>query len=291
MCQAQGVNELIWNPAGQEIELRRPILVVGLKGLFDAAEAATDGIDRLASMAGSVQLVDIDPETFFDFQEERPQVQIVDDRREIIWPTNRVWAVPCPDADHDLLVLSGIEPHLRWRTFADCLIEIARSTGAEMIITIGSLLGTAPHTRPLGVVGSAANSEVAERLGLGRPSYEGPTGLIGVLHDRLDNAGLPVVSLRVSVPHYVPNPPNPEATRSLLARLELITAVPTNHGDLAEAAGDWRRRIDSAMANDDELANYVRQLEAQVDESEVMPSGDDLAAELEAFLRDQRDDS
>ena len=159
-----------------------------------------------------------------------------------------------------------------------------------MVITVGAMVGMAPHTRPLGVVGSAANNRVAERLGLGKPSYEGPTGVVGAIHDLLDNAGMPVVSLRVSVPHYVPGPPNPEATRSLLARFELVTGVPTDHNELDEPALDWRNRIDAAVEADDELTEYVRQLEEQVDESEVMPSGDDLAAELEAFLRDQRDD-
>ncbi len=284
------MNELLWTPTGRDVELRRPLLVVAFKGLFDAAEAATHAVDRLASSTGSVELADIDPETFFDFQEQRPFVRLGAKGREIVWPTNRAWAVPCPEAAHDLVVVSGIEPHLRWRTFADCLIELANTCGVEMIITLGALVGMAPHTRPLGVVGSAANAAVADRLGLGRPSYEGPTGLIGVLHDRLENAGLPVVSLRVSVPHYVPNPPNPEATRSLLARLELITGVPTGHAELDQAALDWRRRIDAAVADDAELANYVRQLEAQVDQSEAMPTGDDLAAELEAFLRDQRDE-
>ena len=123
------------------------------------------------------------------------------------------------DADtRDLVLVSGVEPHLRWRTFADTLLELAEATGTEMVITLGAMVGMAPHTRPLGVVGSAANAGIADRLGLGRPSYQGPTGLVGALHDRLDSAGMPVVSLRVSVPHYVPGPPNPEATRSLLAR-------------------------------------------------------------------------
>ena len=190
----------------------------------------------------------------------------------------------------DLVLVSGVEPHLRWRTFADTLLELANATGTEMVITLGAMVGMAPHTRPLGVVGSAANASIADRLGLGRPSYQGPTGVVGALHDRLDSEGMPVVSLRVSVPHYVPGPPNPEATRSLLSRFELVTGVRTDHNELNAAATDWRERIDRAVENDDELAEYVSQLEQQVDESEVMPSGDDLAAELEAFLRDQHDD-
>jgi proteasome assembly chaperone (PAC2) family protein len=272
-------------------ELNKPLLVVALKGLFDAAEAATTALDRLARTYDATHIADIDPETFFNFQEERPTVSLdTSGDRVITWPESRCYAVTTPGDTRDLILVSGVEPHLRWRTFADTLLELARETGAEMVITLGAMVGLAPHTRPLGVVGSAANPAVADRLGLGRPSYQGPTGLVGALHDRLDNEGMPVVSLRVSVPHYVPGPPNPEATRSLLARFELVTGVPTDHADLDEAALDWRRRIDTAVENDDELREYVTQLEEQVDDSEAIPSGDDLAAELEAFLRDQHGD-
>lgn len=281
------MSELRWI---SEPELDHPLMVVALKGLFDAAEAATTALDHLSRAHDPQAVAEIDPETFFNFMEERPVVRLdADGRRSIEWPTTTASAIRTAEGQHDLIVVSGVEPHLRWRSFADCILELAKRTGTEMIITVGAMVGMAPHTRPLGVVGSAANAAIAERLGLGKPSYEGPTGLVGALHDRLDGGGMPVVSLRVSVPHYVPGPPNPEATRSLLARLELVTAVPTHHGDLAEAALDWRRRIDAAVDADDELSAYVRQLEEQVDESEVMPSGDDLAAELEAFLRDQRD--
>jgi proteasome assembly chaperone (PAC2) family protein len=272
-------------------DLDRPLLVVALKGLFDAAEAATNAIDRLVRTYEADHVADIDPETFFNFQEERPTVSLdTDGQRVISWPESRCYAASTSGTGRDLVLVSGVEPHMRWRTFADTLLDLARTTGAEMVITLGAMVGMAPHTRPLGVVGSAANPAVADRLGLGRPSYQGPTGLIGVLHDRLDNEGMPVVSLRVSVPHYVPGPPNPEATRSLLARFELVTGVATDHAELDEPALDWRRRIDTAVENDEELREYVSQLETQVDESEVMPTGDDLAAELEAFLRDQRDE-
>ena len=282
------MSELRWSSTP---DLDRPLMVVALRGMFDAAEAATSAIDRLARTHDATHIADIDPETFFNFQEERPVVSIdTDGERVITWPVSRCHAAVTDDDTRDLVLVSGVEPHLRWRTFADTLLELARATGTEMVITLGAMVGMAPHTRPLGVVGSAANAVIADRLGLGRPSYQGPTGVVGALHDRLDSEGMPVVSLRVSVPHYVPGPPNPEATRSLLSRFELVTGVPTNHNDLNAAATDWRERIDRAVENDDELAEYVSQLEQQVDESEVMPSGDDLAAELEAFLRDQRDD-
>ncbi len=280
------MSELGWL---SRVELERPLMVVALAGLFDAAAAATSAVNKLISDYGADLVAEIDPEIFFNFMEQRPTVALNDDGdREISWPVTKCYAAKTTDA-RDLVLVSGVEPHLRWRTFADTLVELAEATGAEMVITIGAMVGMAPHTRPLGVVGSAANPEVADRLGLSRPSYEGPTGLVGALHDRFDGQGMPVVSLRVSVPHYVPGPPNAEATRSLLARFELITGVRTNHADLDEHAADWRKRIDTAVTNDDELSTYVRQLEEQVDEAEVLPTGDDLAAELEAFLRDQRD--
>tara|TARA_Y100001970_G_scaffold292307_1_gene433052 strand:- start:973 stop:1818 length:846 start_codon:yes stop_codon:yes gene_type:complete len=281
------MSELIWEG---EVDLNRPFFVIALEGLFDAAGAATNAVDRLVDSYEAKPLAHIEPEIFFNFQEERPIVRINKGEREIVWPSNSIWAASCPNENHDLVLLSGVEPHLRWKTFADSLLEVARSTNAEMVITVGAMAGMAPHTRPLGVVGSAADPATADRLGLGRPTYEGPTGLVGALHDELDKAGMPVISLRVSVPHYVPNPPNPEATRSLLSRLELVTGVKTFHGELDHDANEWRKRIDLAVSNDGEMTSYVQQLEQRVDESEILPTGDDLAAELEAFLRDRRED-
>ena len=211
-------------------ELRRPLLVVALEGLFDAAMAATSATQHIVEASDAATVIArIDPETFFDFQQRRPEVFIDEDgTRRLSWPDNIVHHVPT-HGPHDLLLLSGVEPHLRWRTFTQAIEHIAMVTEAEMVVTLGAMVGMAPHTRPLGVVGSATDAELAERLGLGRPSYQGPTGVVGVLHDRLDAANIPVISLRVSIPHYVPSPPNPEATRSLLRRLELITGVATAH--------------------------------------------------------------
>lgn len=284
--------ELIWH---SEADLRRPVLVLALEGLFDAAEAATSAVRRLADRHHAEPLADIDPEAFFDFTEQRPTVHFDDDNRRVVtWPKNSILAASRPDSERDLVLLAGIEPHLRWRTFCHHLSTVAVTTGAEMVVTLGAMVGLAPHTRPLGVVASSSNVALADRLGLSRPSYEGPTGLVGALHDRLDRDGIPVVSLRVSVPHYVPGPPNPEAARSLLGRLELVTGIDGGHQEMDEMAAAWRARVDTAVDGDDEMAAYVRSLEAQVDDADdLLPSGDDLAAQLEAFLREQRplDDS
>lgn len=284
------MEELIWRtdpPDGQ------PIMAVALRGLFDVAGAATDAIGHLDQRGTPTEIASIDPEVFFDFTQERPLVRLNDDgARSLSWPKNDARALTVDD-EHALVTLAGIEPHLRWRTFADAIAAIAVRCEAKLVVTLGAMVGMAPHTRPLGVVGSATDPELARRLGLSRPSYEGPTGLVGVLHDSLNRANLPVISLRVSVPHYVPSAPNPEATRSLLARFELVTGVSTGHRSLDDDAADWRQRVDSAVSEDDEMATYVTQLEKQVDASadDLLPSGDDLAAELQAFLRDRKTDT
>ncbi|MCY4194353.1 MAG: PAC2 family protein [bacterium] len=266
-----------------------PVMAVALEGLFDAADAATAAVQMMKEGAHSVvPLACIDPEGFFNFQDRRPEVRLSDDGHRVIdWPLTEVSAVERYGAKHPLVVVEGVEPHLRWRTFAEHLVEVATKCQAGLVVTLGAMVGLAPHTRPLGVVGSSTNAELARMFGLGRPTYEGPTGLVGALHDALDQARIPVISLRVSVPHYVPGPPNPEATRSLLKRFELITGIITDHDELDEAAAAWRERVDAAVAGDDDLKNYVAQLERQIDEAEdLLPSGDDLAAQFEAFLRD-----
>jgi predicted ATP-grasp superfamily ATP-dependent carboligase len=191
----------------------------------------------------------------------------------------------------DLVVMTGIEPHLRWGGFADHVVEVARRSGCEKVVTVGAFNAMVPHTRPFAVTASAVHPELVRRLSLSRPTYEGPTGLVGVISERVERASIPAISLRVSVPHYVPGPPNPKATRALLRRLEQTTGVATAYEDLDKEVSEWLNRVDQAVASDEESRNYVSHLERQVDSrEELLPSGDDLAAELEAFLRDQRPD-
>lgn len=281
------MNELTWLA---EPTLESPILIVALEGLFDIAGAATDAVDHLADRAlSSNKIASIDPETFFDFTQQRPTVtQGPDDSRIISWPANDAYELTLDGSVKELVTISGIEPHLRWRTFAQAVREIAQQCGARLVVTLGAMAGLAPHTRALGVVGSASDLALGERLGLGPPSYQGPTGLVGALHVHLHEAGLAVISLRVSVPHYVTQSPNPEATRSLLARLELVTGVTTGHEEFDEDARSWRAQVDAAVASDDEMKRYVAQLEAQVDSApDLLPDGDAIAAQLQAWLRDQ----
>jgi proteasome assembly chaperone (PAC2) family protein len=284
------MEELRWTADDQlAAGLDRPILVVAFRGLFDAAGSATSAVEWLAERLGSVQVGDVDPETFFDFTQERPVVEFDDhDVRWIRWATNRVLAVRTAEGQRDLVLVSGVEPHLRWRTFTEALLEAAIRSESRMVVTLGSMSGMSPHTRPPAVTGSSTNRDLADRLGLDRPSYQGPTGVVGVLHDTLDRAGVPVISLRVSVPYYLPDSPNPKATRALLRRFEQVSGIDTAHADLDGPAAEWQSRVDQAVAGDDEVTTHVRRLESQVDQSEdLMPRGDDLAAELEAFLREQ----
>ncbi len=284
------MTELRWTAddhlAGQ---LDRPILAVAFRGLFDAAGSATSAVEWLAERLDGTVVGEVDPETFYDFTQQRPIVEF-DDRgaRQVSWPSNRVVAVRTPDGQRDLVLVSGVEPHLRWRTFSEALRSAAALTSSQLVVTLGSMSGMSPHTRPPVVTASSANRDLADRLGLDRPSYQGPTGLVGVLTDALDRAGVPVISLRVSVPYYLPDSPNPKATRALLRRFEQVSGVDTAFAALDGPAGEWQQRVDEAVAGDPEVTAHVRRLEGQVDQSEdLMPRGDDLAAELEAFLRDQ----
>jgi len=289
------MSELSWDSVPN---LQRPLVVVAFRGLFDAATSATAAIEWLRDRYESERIAVIDPECYFDFQQERPLVHIDDDgRRSLEWPSNDFFVVHTTaiagsfeEQPRDLIVCGGVEPHLRWRSFCDHLLDIARTTKAEMVVTLGAMVGTNPHTRPFPVTGSAASPLLAARLGLSSPTYQGPTGVVGTLHDTLDRAGVPVISLRVSVPHYVPSPPNPKATRALLKRFEDVTGVRTGFTRLDRSATEWEQRVNDAANEDDEVSTYVRKLERGYDEAEPLPSGDDIASELEAFLREQRDE-
>ncbi len=286
------MNELIWNHDSLDA-LNRPVLVVAFKGLFDASGSATSALEWLMEKSASENLGEIDSETFFDFTQERPSISFdKNGERALTWPKNKIVAMKTNENERDLLAISGIEPHLRWRTFSELLIEIVKKSNVESVLTLGSMVGMTPHSRPLTVTGSSTNPELAERLHLEKPSYQGPTGIVGVLHDALDRSRIPVISLRVSVPHYVPDSPNPKATRALLRRFEQVTGVTTEYEELDGPAADWQKQVDAAVASDDEITAYVTRLETAIDEDEnLLPSGDDLAAEFEAFLREQDPDS
>ena len=278
------MSEVIWK---ELVPLRRPVLLMAFEGLFDAAESATESLAWIRDRCETTSIAEIDPETYFNFHETRPIVRFDSKGDRVIdWPSTRVWACQT-DSVRDLILMTGVEPQLRWRSFADSVLEIVRRSGAEIAVTVGALVSMVPHSRPFPITGSAANAELARRMNLDRPSYQGPTGVVGVVHDRLDRSEIPIMSLRASVPHYVPAPPNPKATQALLRRIEQTTGVPTKYEELDSAVSDWVQRVDQAVASDRDSADYVSRLERQVDSNEeTLPTGDALAAELEAFLRD-----
>ncbi len=285
------MEQLLWEPDPPD-ELRSPILVTAFEGWFDVGGAATGAVETLRG-SNAAKIAHVDPDEFFDFSERRPFVARDDNGdRTIRWPHNDIHALELPGRDRDLLLMEGVEPHLRWRTFVDCILEVVQRYDAAMVVTLGAMVAEIPHSRPSTITGSTTDAELATILRLDRPSYQGPTGVIGVIHERLEVVGVPAVSLRASVPHYVSGSPNPKASRALLERFERVTGLPTGWADLDEASREWEVRVDEAMADDADVIAYVRQLEQRFDDQAAssLPSSDDLAAEFERFLRQQDDE-
>ena len=287
------VGDVLTIAADSDLTIHSPIMVVAFRGWFDIAEVATDALDELSRDRVAPVVASIDPDPFYDFTQERPEVYIDHaEMRQIRWPTNEARIVRYPGGAHDLLVMTGVEPHLRYATFADAVIEIARWFGCEAVVTVGAAAEQVPHTRVPLVVGSTTNDKLARALGLARPQYQGITGLVGVLQQRLDAAGLPAVSLRVGVPHYLGNAKHPQSSAALLRHLEHVLGVPMPHARLRDDITRWRSLHDEAVAEDHQATAYVAMLEAEFDRrtEASLPSADDLAAEFERFLREQRDD-
>lgn len=266
---------------------RDPIMILALRGPFDVANGATGAIRHLNKIYDSEEYARIEPNDFFDFTGERPIIRILEDgTRKLIWPETMCSAARLRGAENDLILVSGVEPHLKWKTFADCIFEIAEMAQVIKIVTLGSFAGLEPHTRSSGVAGSTSHAELTKELGLSEPTYQGPTGIVGVLNTWAQNSGTPVISLRVAVPDYATSAPSPEATRSLLARLEIITGIKTEYVSLELAAKKWREELDQALEENPELADYINHLEERIDESkDILPNGDNLSAQIEAYLR------
>jgi proteasome assembly chaperone (PAC2) family protein len=275
----------------QRPELRRPVLVAGFEGWNDAASAASEAAGWLTRQFGATKMASMDPEEHFDFQSARPTVELVDGvTRDLTWPANEFFAVPV-DA-RDLVVLRGVEPNLRWPSFCREVLGVASETGCEMVVTLGALLADVPHTRPVRVTGATTDPELMASLHLQRSRYEGPTGIVGVLHDTARATGVASASLWAPVPHYVSTPPNPLATRALLDRLAQLLGTAFELDDLDELSQAWQTRVDEVVSQDDDVRSYVGQLEERYDtEAETdIPSGEGLADEVEQFLRDRGDD-
>ena len=271
--------------------LRRPILIAAFRGWNDGGQGASLAAGYLARAWDATQFADIDPEEFFDFQVTRPQVTLVDGtQRRIEWPETVFHHAPIPQLDRDAILLLGIEPNMRWRRFGDLISDLASEHGVELVVTLGSLLADVPHTRPCPVTGSASDPELVERLDLSASRYEGPTGIVGVLHDACRQADLPSASLWAAVPHYVSLTPSPKAALALCERLADVIGAPIDTTELAEAAENYSEQVSEAVASDPETAAYIEELEQRADtlaEEAELPSGDALAAELTQFLRDR----
>lgn len=284
------VDDVLTTALDELAPLHRPIMVLALRGWFDVAEAATDALDHFLADRAATVVAAIDPDSFFDFTQERPTTELDEDGvRFIQWPDNEFKIVRFPEHTHDLVVLAGVEPHLHTATFAECVVTVAAELGVEIAVTVGAAAEAVPHSRLPLVVGSTTNDSLARALGLSRPRYQGVTGLVGVLQERLDRAGIPAVSLRVGVPHYLGNAKHPQSSVALLSHLEHVLGVPTGHAGLHEDAMRWRTLHDEAVSEDAQAATYVRMLEDDYDRraEAALPSAEDLAEQFEQFLRDQ----
>jgi proteasome assembly chaperone (PAC2) family protein len=274
-------------------ELERPILVAAFRGWNDGAQAASLAAGYLAKTWGAERFADVDPENFFDFQATRPHVSLEEGlSRRIDWPETAFYHARPEGLDRDVVLLLGIEPNLRWRTFTELVVGLARDLGIELLITLGALLADVPHTRSAPVTGSASDKELVERLGLSASRYEGPTGIVGVIHDLCGQSGIPSASLWAAVPHYVSLTPSPRGALALCERLGDVLGIQIEADELEEAARNYEEQVSEAVASDEETAAYVDELERrsdQLDDATELPSGDALAAELTRFLK-QRDE-
>jgi proteasome assembly chaperone (PAC2) family protein len=272
-------------------ELTRPVLVAAFRGWNDGGQGATLAAGYLARIWGAERFADIDTEGFVDFQSTRPHVSLDEGlTRTIDWPENAFYHARIPGSDRDVVLLLGVEPNLRWRTFCGLITDLAAELGVELVVTLGSLLADVPHTRAAPVTGAASDPELVASLGLQHSRYEGPTGIVGVLGEACRTVGLPAASLWAAVPHYVSLAPSPRAAQALCDRLATLLAVDIDTEELRQAGETYSEQVSAAVATDEETQAYVEELEQRTDEmpDEIqIPSGEALAAELTRFLRDR----
>jgi predicted ATP-grasp superfamily ATP-dependent carboligase len=281
-----GARGLEWRLDPAAIGLRRPVLLIALEGWFDLGRAATTALTHLRERSVSTdELGRIDAEDYVDFSVHRPIASYKDGLLvTLVWPHTALTVVRT-EGRHDLVLAIGVEPQLRWQSYADTVVEAARAIGAELVITVGGAPAEVPHTRPHPVTASAATAELARRLGLALPSYQGVTGVAGVLQDRLAKAGLPAISVRVGVPTYLGGESDPPGTRALLDRLGRLLGIETGAEDLLDTERRWREEVDEAVAAQPAGPAYVRELERRYDLTAVDPdAADQLVQELERYL-------
>ncbi len=265
-------------------------MVVAFKGWNDAADAASNSMAWMRHRWNATKVGHLDPDPYFDFQAVRPQVKITGGvTREIIWPAIEFHAAQPANAEHDVILVSGVEPSFSWRDICDELLEVASALGCGTIVTIGALLADTPHTRPTRLIGTAPTAETVKQLGLVESRYEGPTGIVGALHDACRRAQVPSISLWAPVPHYLAVPPNPKATRALLIKVPELLGATIDLHEMDWVSEMWEQQINRVVANDAEMAAYIARLEEQADTAaaDELVDGETLAAQFEDYLRDQ----
>ncbi len=277
MIELEGVPELI-----------DPVMICAFEGWNDAGDAASTAVGHLDREWKGEVFASLDAEDYYDFQVNRPTVALEGGVRKITWPTTRLSVVRADTGEksRDLVLVRGIEPSMRWRSFCNEILGYAHELGVEMVVILGALLGDTPHTRPVPVSGVTSDPDLARSLDLEETRYEGPTGIVGVLQEACAHAGVPAVSLWAAVPHYVSQPPNPKATLALLNRLEDLISVRIPLGELTEDSRAWQLGVDQLAAEDSEVAEYVQSLEEARDTAELPEaSGEAIAREFERYLR------
>jgi proteasome assembly chaperone (PAC2) family protein len=280
---------LVWE--SDPPELRAPILVCSFRGWNDAAGSASTALATVAGSLDSELVASVDPEEFFDFQANRPTISLEEGQtRRIDWPTNLLISAEAPAAERDLVLLDGTEPNLRWRGFSEAIATAAERMGVEMVITLGALLAEVAHTLPVPITGLASDEDLVEELDLSRSAYEGPTGIVGVVHDTCRQRGMSSASLWAAVPHYVAAVPNPKAALALLRRLEALTGIAVDASELEEETDSYEEQVGRAVAANPEIEELVQRIEEQqaeqlTEEGESLPSADSIAREFQQFLR------
>ena len=278
--------------------LNRPILVLAFAGWNDAGDSATFAAKFLSQRLGAHKFASLDPETFYNFVEKRPQVRLRNNEREILWPANEFSYARDARLVQDVIIGIGVEPHLRWRAYIDSILQVVQQCQVELVVTLGALLADVAYSRPVRITGSASDPALAHRLHLSTSRYEGPTGIVGTLNDACKRQGLPAITIWANVPHYISASPNIKAALVLVRRVFTLLDFSADLNDLESAASDFDRRVANVLASDAKVAEYVRRLEERDEDedeeeeypgnTDALPSGEDLARELEEFLREQR---
>lgn len=278
--------------------LRKPIMIVAFSGWSDAGEAATgalthllENLDPRTSDPDAVLIAEYEAEDFYDFQVNRPMITVDDSLvRNINWPSTQVYGLSAPDLDNDFVLVLGVEPSMKWKTFTSLLLDLADDLEVEMVLTLGAMLADAPHTRPISVSGSGGHPDIAARLGVEISKYEGPTGILGIIGDGCLKRGIDCISLWAGLPHYASNSPSPKAILALVNAVEDFLEISISLADLAHQAKEWESEVSEMAEEDSEVSEYVKALEESKDAAEFKDvSGDEIARELERFLRRQNE--